>query len=223
MFVPHWLEIVSMISLLLGVVFAVWVACDVYRHRQPMAIMNFVWPITMLWAGPLGLYMYLSFGRAQTPHAMDGPSHSFSQRVAVGATHCGSGCTLGDLIAELFVVVVSVSVLGSHLLGTWTVDFVLAFVFGIVFQYFSIKPMRDLSFGQGLVAALKADTLSLIAWQVGMYGWMAVCFFVLFSEQTLAKSSPAFWFMMQIAMLAGFCVSYPVNAWLIKRGIKEAM
>jgi hypothetical protein len=32
-----------------------------------------------------------------------------------------------------------------------------------------------------------------------------------------------FWFMMQIAMLAGFAVSYPVNWWLIRAGLKEVM
>jgi hypothetical protein len=34
----------------------------------------------------------------------------------------------------------------------------------------AIVPMRGLSPGKGLVAAVKADTLSLISWQVGMYG-----------------------------------------------------
>mgnify|MGYP000371436005 CR=1 FL=1 len=29
--------------------------------------------------------------------------------------------------------------------------------------------------------------------------------------------------MMQIAMLCGLVVAYPVNAWLIRKGIKEAM
>jgi len=221
--VPQWLNTVSIISIFLGALFAVWVACDVYRHRQPMAIMNLVWPITMLWAGPLGLYAYFSFGRAEPRDGRQKPPRSFAHSVAVGATHCGSGCTLGDLIAEAFVVLLPVSLMGSHLFGTWAVDFILAFVVGIVFQYSSIKPMRDLSFGQGLVAALKADTLSLIAWQAGMYGWMAICFFGLFSEQTLLKSDAAFWFMMQIAMLVGFGFSYPVNAWLIRQGIKEAM
>ena len=33
--------------------------------------------------------------------------------------------------------------------------------------------MRNLSVGEGLVQAVKADTLSLTAWQVGMYGFMA--------------------------------------------------
>ncbi|MFK4134764.1 DUF4396 domain-containing protein [Pseudomonas luteola] len=225
MTVPGWLHILAVLSLIAAVLCTAWVTRDVLQHPQPMKIMNIVWPITMLWAGPLGLWAYLRIGRTPMTHQQHGHHHErpFGQSVAIGATHCGSGCTLGDLIAESFVIVVPVTLLGSHILGTWAIDFALAFLFGIIFQYLSIKPMRDLGPGEGLIAALKADTLSLIAWQVGMYGWMAICLFVLFSEQTLPKHEPAFWFMMQIAMLFGFCVSYPVNAWLIKRGIKEAM
>ena len=82
--------------------------------------------------------------------------------------------------------------------------------------------MKKLSPMKGLAAALKADALSLTAWQLGMYGWMAMATFVIFGRE-LAKTSAIFWFMMQIAMLAGFCTSYPVNWLLVKRGIKEKM
>ena len=56
-----------------------------------------------------------------------------------------------------------------------------------------------------------------------MYSWMAVATFILFKDESLEKTSWTFWFMMQIAMLLGFMVSYPVNAWLIKSGIKQGM
>ena len=39
----------------------------------------------------------------------------------------------------------------------------------------------------------------------------------------LATDTVEFWFMMQIAMHFGFMTSYPVNWWLIKRGVKEPM
>ena len=54
-------------------------------------------------------------------------------------------------------------------------------------------------------------------------GWMAIALFVLFSPEVLPKSSPVFWFMMQLAMFLGFATSFPVNWWLLRRGIKEAM
>ena len=112
------------------------------------------------------------------------------------------------------------------LLRRWIVDYFFAYAFGIVFQYFTIAPMRGLSLSEGILAAIKADTLSLTAWQFGMYGFMAIAHFVIFQNGLRTKLepiTPEFWFMMQIAMICGFLTSYPVNWWLIKSGIKERM
>jgi len=101
-----------------------------------------------------------------------------------------------------------------------------AYAFGIVFQYFTIAPMRGLSFGAGVIAAIKADTLSLTAWQVGMYGFMAFAYFYVFRDRLgieLRTNTVEFWFMMQIAMICGFITAYPVNWWLIRTGVKEKM
>jgi hypothetical protein len=46
----------------------------------------------------------------------------------------------------------------------------LAWLLGIAFQYLSIKPMRNLSPSQALVAALKADTLSILSLEIGLFG-----------------------------------------------------
>ena len=202
-------------------------------HQQRMWIMNLVWPLTVLWAGPVGLAAYFTLGRSGTAEAaraaalrhapMPGRDRPFWQTVALATTHCGAGCTLGDLLAESLVIAVPVVFLGGAVVGTWLVDFVFAFLLGIGFQYFTIAPMRGLAPGAGLIAALKADTLSLVAWQVGMYGWMAVALFVLYSPATLPKTGPEFWFMMQVAMFCGFATAYPVNWRLVRAGIKEAM
>ncbi len=228
----EWLVTVAWLSLTLAAVSAVAVALDLRRHPQHMWIMNIVWPLSALYAGPLGAWFYLRLGRQASQERVkaaqarnETPPHRrkpFWQSVAVGATHCGSGCTLGDIVAEWTVFFLPVTLFGSHVAGTWALDYLLAFLFGIAFQYFTIKPAQDLSLTDGLKAALKADALSLTAWQIGMYGWMAVVLFVLFDPEP-AKTSPVFWFMMQIAMIAGFLTSYPVNWWLIRRGVKERM
>ncbi len=64
--------------------------------------------------------------------------------------------------------------LGSELAGKFLLAFVLAYVLGIAFQYFSIVPMRGLGLRDGLLASVKANTLSLLAYEVGMFAWMAV-------------------------------------------------
>jgi hypothetical protein len=142
--------------------------------------------------------------------------------VALGATHCGSGCTLGDIIAEWAGFAFPFALFGHKIFGAWVVDYLLALAFGIAFQYFTIAPMRNLSVGRGLRAAFQADVLSLTSWQLGMYGCMAIAVFAIFGRE-IPKTSPLFWFMMQIAMWCGFLTSYPVNWWLIQKGLKEKM
>ena len=215
---PSWLHDLAIVSLITAGICAVIIAIDILtKHPQNMWIMSLVWPITALWSGPLGLYAYYKMGRLSTKKRVkrakdrgEKPPNKkkpFWQSVGIGATHCGSGCTLADICAEWFAFFVPVVVFGSHILGTWILDYIVALIFGVAFQYFTIKPMRGLSVVDGLKAAVKADTLSLTAWQVGMYGWMAIAFFVFFSPETLQPTTPVFWLMMQIGMACGFLTS----------------
>ncbi len=91
-------------------------------------------------------------------------------------------CTLADIVGEWALFLVPLTFLGMKIFGAWVVDNFLALLFGIFFQYFTIAPMRDLSFGKGMVAAARADFFSLTAWQVGMYGWMVIATFVIFAD-----------------------------------------
>jgi hypothetical protein len=49
--------------------------------------------------------------------------------------------------------------------------------------------MRGLGLKDGLIAAAKADVISLTAFEVGLFGWMAIMAFVLFPART--TSCPA--------------------------------
>ena len=75
----------------------------------------------------------------------------------------------------------------------------------------------------GARGALKADTLSILAFEIGLFGWMALTYFVLFPNPHLKANQPLYWFMMQIGMIIGFFTSFPMNRLLIRRGTKEAM
>ncbi len=242
---PAWLHLLAIISLSVGGVCALVIALDELKHPQHMWIMNVVWPVTALFGSIVILWGYFAYGRLAT-HEKAQPAMKkgeeppakkqspFSIMVAKGALHCGSGCCIGDILAEwlaFFVPAIAVW-LGWHwifpdkIFAVWVLDFIFAFALGVAFQYFTIKPMRKLSPGQGLVQALKADVLSLTAWQIGMYGLMAFAHFYLFKELLgirLEVNSVEFWFTMQTAMIAGFITSYPVNWWLIRTGVKERM
>jgi branched-subunit amino acid transport protein len=243
--IPVWLHDLSIAYLSLGAVCAAFILFDLVCHPQKMWIMNVVWPVTALFGTVWIVWQYVAYGRLaareEARPAMKGHESPQGRRqtpfpimVANGTLHCGAGCTLGDIVAEWLVFAVPAiaiafgwnRIFGEKMFAVWIVDYLFAYAFGIVFQYFTIAPMRGLSLGQGIVAAVKADTLSLTAWQVGMYGFMAVANFVIFQAALgtkLETDTVEFWFMMQIAMMFGFATSYPVNWWLIRSGLKEKM
>ena len=243
--VPDWLHYLAIASLALGGLCAALLAVQVARLPQHMWIMKIVWPVTALFGTVLAVWAYFRYGRLashEQAHAAmergEDPPHKkytpFPVMVGKGATHCGSGCTLGDICAEWLAFAAPVVAVwfgwhwlfDSKIFAVWVIDYILAFGFGVAFQYFTIKPMRDLSVGQGLIAAVKADAASLTAWQFGMYGFMAVAHFWIFKHllgTQLHVNSVEFWFMMQIAMLFGFATSYPVNWWLLSKGISQLL
>ncbi|WP_088051922.1 DUF4396 domain-containing protein [Virgibacillus dakarensis] len=147
----------------------------------------------------------------------------FWQSVFVSTTHCSSGCSLGDMIGAPLVFYSGFLIAGSMLLTDYVVEFILAFLFGIAFQYYGMGFQKHDQPGKAIKDALKAaDTWSLIAFEIGMFGWMALAYFVFFVEMP-EPNTVIFRFMMQIAMMPGFLTSYPANWILVKKGIKHAM
>jgi hypothetical protein len=240
------LNLLAWISLGIAFASAAVIVIDETKHPQQMWVMNIVWPVTALYFSIIAVWLYFRAGRGMTREAMVVSMHvmhgeqnretsaqaprnpagalnpTFTQ-VAISASHCGAGCVIGDVIAEFAVFSLGMTMLGVALYASYAADFTLAWIFGIAFQYFVIKPMKHLTPGQGLIAAIKADTLSIVAFEVGMFAWMALVFFVLFPHPHLMPSEARYWLMMQIAMVIGFITSLPVNRWLLKAGLKEVM
>lgn len=239
---PAWLHVLASLSLGVAALCAGFIIIDIVRRPQRMWIMNLVWPLTALFGGVIWLAGYLRWGRADGRGERRGegedraprPSTPMAIAVAKGASHCGAGCALADLIGEwlgFFFPPVAIwfgwhSLFRDKVFADWLLDFAVAFLLGVGFQYFTIKPMRQLSVAQGLWQAVKADTASIAAWQVGMYGVMGLIQFVWF-RPAFGASAPVdgveFWFAMQLAMLGGFVTAYPVNWLLVSSGVKERM
>jgi hypothetical protein len=234
------LTLISWISLGTAFICAVVIGIDEIRHPQRMWIMNIVWPVTALYLGIFGLWSHFHLGRRMTKNAMQGMSRHEMQlqmagqkeraerdptwrQTAVSDSHCGAGCVIGDIVSEFSLFILAWTLLGKSLYAEYVGDLLLAWLFGIAFQYFAIQPTRNLSIREGIIAAVKSDTLSILTFEIGLFGWMALTFFVFFPDSPLRPTQPAYWLMMQIGMILGFITSYPMNRWFIKAGWKEAM
>ncbi|KAF2261310.1 hypothetical protein CC78DRAFT_522025 [Lojkania enalia] len=244
--VPVSLTTIGTIFIASGAAAALWIAGDIAWRRGWKSMMWIMIPVyvinaTYLW--PITVWVYINYGRPpkrvkkhsvetkdahHPPHGRGGGEadeghgdaeggecggHHFheggSQRpmfatITVAVCHCGAGCVLGDVV-------------GEWLHGA---DFGFAIGFGLLFQYFSIAPMSGQYGMTTLYRALKADFLSLIFFEIGLFGWMAA-FQVGIFEWRLEMNNVLYWWMMQIGMFFGHWTAVPVNWWLITKGIKE--
>ncbi|WP_077624153.1 DUF4396 domain-containing protein [Sediminibacillus massiliensis] len=215
--------VVSIIALAAGLLSSAVIAFDVYKHPQMMWIMNIVWPINGWFLGPVAVYLYWKWGKLKAKDSEAEDNRGKPAKVFGSTSHCASGCTAGDVLGVPIVFMTSFTLFGMALFAHYFVEFILAYIFGVVFQFFAIYPMnKEDGILTSLKNAIKADTLALISFQIGMFGWMAIVHFILFSQPP-KPNEPSYWFMMQIAMIIGFLTSYPVNWWLVRKGIKEEM
>ena len=186
-----------------------------------MFIMNIVWPINGWFLGPVALWTYFKWGRVNAKNLNLEDTRSNSAKIFVSTSHCSAGCTAGDALGVPIVAITALTVAGSTLLAHYTVEFILAYTFGIIFQFYAIYPMdKSIGVKNAFKAAIKADTLSLIAFEIGMFGLMALVNLVIFTIPP-ESTSIVYWFMMQIAMILGFLTSYPANWWLVKKELKQ--
>ena len=234
---PHWFELVAWLALALGFSSALVIAADItlLGNRQHMAIMNLVFPLTALYMGPVAVWAYFTRGRRMShrhthiPMAAAGLANSPEPRdswwqVSLSDSHCGAGCALGDVGGEWIVWAIGWMIGSTAALGPeYILDLPLAWIFGIFFQYLVIAPSRgQLGELAPLRDAIKSDTLSVLSFEVGLFGWMALSHYVIW-QPGLPIDSSSHWFMMQIGMMIGFLTSWPVNRWLLRTGVKEPM
>ena len=209
-------------SIGLALVSAAVIAADEVRRPQKMAVMNVVWPLTALYFSVIAVVAYWKLGRTRQHAHQDGVT---AAQVAVGTSHCGAGCMLADMVMEFTIAATGVVLFASAKITGMVLDTVLAWLVGIAFQFWAMRPMQPHKpAGEVVKAAMKADTLSIAAFQVGMFAVMALPWARWMGATGKWDAfDPRFWLAMQVAMVCGYATSFPMNAWLIRKGWKEAM
>src|SRR4029077_17785678 len=201
---------------------AVVIALHEVAHPQHMKIMNVVWPVTGLYLPVIGWWAYTGLGRPKLALAHSTRAkNEFWKSVFVSSTHCASGCVIGDIIGAPIVFAAGWTLFGKRLYADYVVLFALAFIFGIAFQYFPIRATRSVSPRVAIIDAVKADTLAVTAFEIGLFAWMAVVYFLFASRAE--PTSVYYWFMMQIGMVLGFVTALPPNWLLVRSGVKGGM
>ncbi len=149
--------------------------------------------------------------RAQQHHDGTGNGHS----VAATATHATLHCLLGCSVGELVGLAVGVA-LGFPIWATMSLDTALAVVFGMGLA--AIPVMRNE--GVGTVAAIRMIWVGELVSIVVMEVVMNYVDYLFGGIGTTSIVSKTFWIGFLVAIPPGFIAAWPVNYWMLARGIK---
>lgn len=221
---PGWVDPVAKVFVALAVLAAIAVAYDIYGrgYRQRVRSMEAVWTLSALWLGPFALPLYARTGRPrsekwQAEHPT-GDELGLSAAAASGGLPGGAASLIGHVLGVPIVLAAGWSLFGVDMFAMIAVIAVLAIAMLFAFEY-STAARRDVG-GKTVGAALLVATVTVLAFDLGMGGWMLVLHF---NELLPPLTSVNFLFLMQIGIVLGFLTGYPAIALLLKRGTKVAV
>ncbi len=192
------------------------VIIDIKRTPES-PVMKWAFVILVAFTGPLGAFFYVLGCREPLPgtHAQ---YVSAKWRQVLGSTmHCAAGDGVGIIAGA----VIASFLLLPHL-GDIALEYALGFAFGwAFFQSFAMRDMAGGSYLRSLKMTFLPEFLSMNILMSGMtlvLAWL---------QPRLPGGDdpghPGFWFAMSMSLTAGFVCAYPMNWWLVSRGLKHGM
>ena len=221
---PGWVAPLATVFLALAVLTAIAVAYDIYGrgYRQKVRSTEVVWVLSALWLGPFALALYARTGRPrsqrwQAQHPT-GVELGLSAAAASGGLPGGAASLIGHLIGVPIVLAAGWSLFGVDMYAMIVLIAVLAIAMLFAFEY-SAAARRDIG-AKTVGTALLVATVTVLAFDLGMGGWMLLLHF---NQLMPPVTSISFLFLMQIGIVLGFLTGYPAVALLLKRGTKVAV
>lgn len=217
MLYPHrMLDGVMLLWFLLTAISLLFVAIDI-RHTPEAPVMKAGFVILTAFTGPFGAFFYVLGCREPLPGTHEQYVAATWRQVLGSTMHCAAGDGVGILAGALL----------GHFLAVGpasgiALEYLLGFGFGwVFFQAWSMRDMAGGDFGRSLRMTFQPEFLSMNCLMAGMVIvsrlWMDAV------PGSGNPAEPAFWFIMSMALLAGFACAWPMNWWLVTRGLKHGM
>lgn len=220
--IPSWLAPVAWTFIALSLISTTFIAADIYlrRRRHTSVAYELVWITSGLYLGPFALPVYLSRGRAPVASTGGRDVGASSGDTAVAVLPGGGASAVAHLIAVPFVVAVGWTIAG---LAMWPMILLIGLLVIVMLAVFErvtsgspASRTRRLSIGGALFAAV----ITVVAFDVGMVGWMLLLHF---NNAMPAVTDGTFWFLMQLGVVVGLATGYPAVRWLLRRNQTVAM
>lgn len=210
--VPDWLTPISWVVVALAVASATAIATDIYlrRHRQASVAVEVVWISAALYLGPFAVLAYRRHARTT---ATTSPAHAARpvtrSNGAVAGLPGGGASAIAHLIGVPLVIASGLTIAGIQL---WVMILVIGALAVLLLAVYERNASAERRTSVG--AALAVATLTVLAFDLGMGGWMLLLHF---NELMPPATDAAFWFLMQLGIVLGLLTGYPVVRWLAAR------
>lgn len=194
-----------------------YVGWDLFFRTPAMKVMRWGWLLVIAYTGPVGLAVYLASCRE--PRRVRHERYVAPLwKQSVGSTiHCLAGDATG-IIAGAAVT----GALGLPMGADLIVEYVAGFLFGLlIFQALFTKDMLGGSYGAAVRKTFLPEWVSMNAVMAGMAPIMVVL--MTRNPSAMEPTTPGFWGIMSLATVLGAVLAYPVNVWLVARGLKHGM
>ena len=142
-----------------------------------------------------------------------GMNNSANKTALLATLHCLTGCAIGERLGMVISTALHWSALPSIALAV-----TLAFLFGYAFSMIPLL-RGGLKFKQAVSLALAADTISITVMEVVDNGFLLLYPGAIHA----ALDTPLFWYSMALALIAAFIAAFPVNKYLIAKGLGHAV
>lgn len=190
---------------------------DLAKNTPTGAVMKLAWFLVVAYTGPVGLAVYWFSCRKPKDVSHDEFIQDHWKQATGSLLHCVAGDATGIILSAAVVYHFGLSN-GLDLI----VEYLAAFVFGLlIFQALFMIKMYNGDYWLAVRKTFFAETVSMNCVMLGMFPAM-----MLLKKVFTEAESPLqieFWFVMSLATIAGMITAYPINSWMVKKGLKHGM
>ncbi|MEE9215116.1 MAG: DUF4396 domain-containing protein [Thermodesulfobacteriota bacterium] len=197
-----------------SLIFLIW---DLWTNTPSMWVMKLAWILIVLYTGPIGLFVFLISCRQPLPDTHDQFIASHWKQSVGSLMHCVAGDATGIILAAAIASVLQVPS-GIDLIMEYTT----AFVFGLfIFQALFMKSIMGGDYFKAVKKTFFAETVSMNMVMVGMIPIMAILRSRL--SEGRDPDNLLFWGIAGFAAIVGGIMAYPINSWMVGKGLKHGM
>jgi len=204
--------------LVTAILSAAYVAWDQFRGNPEPLVMKWGFVLVTLYMGPIGLLLYVMADKEPRP----GEHEEFIKplwKQGVGSTvHCVAGDATGIIVAAVIV-----ALIGLPMWQDLIVEYVAGFLFGLlIFQALFMRRMMGGTYLENVRRSFLPEFISMNCMMAGMAPVM-VMLMMGRDMRAMWPGEPLFWVVMSLGVIAGFAIAYPVNVWMVARGMKHGL